>query len=181
MAVKLDKILIIDIEATCWDGKQPKDEKNEVIEFGIALLDIQSGEIEANEGILVKPTTSTVSPFCTELTTITPEMVENAISFKEACKILQEKYQSKGRMWASFGAYDYNQIMKQCQNEGISFPLNVQHLNVKALFSLKHKLKHPVGMDEALRISNLTLEGTHHRGVDDSRNIAKILVTLLDL
>lgn len=34
-------------------------------------------------------------------------------------------------------------------------------------------------MSEALQILNIPLEGTHHRGVDDAKNIAKILRTLI--
>ncbi len=31
------------------------------------------------------------------------------------------------------------------------------------------------GMKKAMAILNLDLNGTHHRGIDDARNIAKIL------
>lgn len=86
MAQKLDKILVVDIEATCWDGPNPAGMENDIIEVGICLLDIHTGEITNNRGIIVKPERSVVSPFCTQLTTITPEMVdEEGISFKEAC------------------------------------------------------------------------------------------------
>jgi len=50
---------------------------------------------------------------------------------------------------------------------------------VKALFALRHKLTRPVGMAQALKELGLPLEGTHHRGIDDARNIAHILHRLL--
>lgn len=91
MAKKLDKILVVDIEATCWNGPNPPGMKNDIIEIGICLLDIHTGDITDNRGIIVKPERSEVSEFCTELTTITPEMVtEQGISFKEACAILKK-------------------------------------------------------------------------------------------
>lgn len=179
MALDFTKIIIIDLEATCWPGKTPKGEQHEIIEYGLAVLDVASGEIVANEGILVKPTSSTVSAFCTELTTITPEMVATAPSFGEASRYLQEKYKAHRHPWASYGAYDLSQLQRQCAREGVPFPLSAQHLNVKALFALRHRLPHPVGMDAALQKTGLPLEGTHHRGVDDARNIAKILRQLL--
>ena len=37
MSGKLDKILVVDIEATCWEGKPPAGEQNEIIEVGICL------------------------------------------------------------------------------------------------------------------------------------------------
>lgn len=35
-------------------------------------------------------------------------------------------------------------------------------------------------MAGALALLNIPLEGTHHRGVDDAKNIAKILNKVLD-
>jgi 3'-5' exoribonuclease 1 len=31
------------------------------------------------------------------------------------------------------------------------------------------------GMARALNLANIELEGTHHRGIDDAKNIAKLL------
>lgn len=181
MAKILDKIVIVDVEATCWEGKTPDGMESEIIEIGICLLDIKSGEISDNRGILVKPEKSVVSPFCTELTTITKEMIDKeGISFKDACNILRKEYQSQSRAWASFGAYDYNQFQKQCSSTGLPYPFNSSHINVKTLFALKRKLIHEQGMAGALAILEIPLEGTHHRGIDDAKNIAKILKKILD-
>ena len=57
----LDKVIIIDVEATCWEGTTPVDMESDIIEIGICLLDVQSGEITNNKGILVKPERSTPS------------------------------------------------------------------------------------------------------------------------
>ena len=180
MAKKLDKILIIDIEATCWDGPNPEGMENDIIEIGIALLDIQTGEISDNRGIIVLPERSTVSAFCTELTTITPEMVAaEGIPFKEACNILKKEYLSQSRAWASFGAYDQKQFQRQCTAVGVAYPFGPSHINVKTLFALKQQLGHEQGMAGALTLLEIPLEGTHHRGVDDAKNIAKILQRVL--
>lgn len=180
MAKLLDKIVVIDIEATCWNGSVPEGMASDIIEFGICLLDVSTGEISDNRGILVKPERSEISPFCTELTTITPELIaEQGISFKEACAIIRKEYIGQSRAWASFGAYDFKQIQRQCADLGVGYPLSPSHINVKTLFALKNKLGHEVGMDGALKYLKLELEGTHHRGVDDAKNIAKILRTLL--
>jgi inhibitor of KinA sporulation pathway (predicted exonuclease) len=40
---------------------------------------------------------------------------------------------------------------------------------------LKSRMSKEVGMSGALRQLGFEIEGTHHRGVDDARNIAKIL------
>ena len=46
-----NKIIIIDLEATCWEGIPPKGEVSEIIEIGICLLDTLTGEISDNRGI----------------------------------------------------------------------------------------------------------------------------------
>lgn len=181
MAKLLDKIVVVDVEATCWEGKNPEGMENDIIEIGICLLDVHTGEIEDNRGILVKPDRSDISAFCTQLTTITPEMIaENGISFKEALAILKKDFSAPSRAWASFGAYDLKQFQRQCTALGVGYPFGPSHINVKTLFALKNKLGHETGMDGALKFLEIPLEGTHHRGIDDAKNIAKILRHILN-
>ena len=181
MAKLLDKIVVIDIEATCWEGSAPQGMSSDIIEFGVCLLDVNTGDISDNRGILVKPERSEISPFCTELTTITKELVEKeGISFKEACTILKKEYLTQSRAWASFGAYDFKQIQRQCQEMNIGYPLGPSHINVKTLYALKRKLPFEQGMAGALALLDIPLEGVHHRGVDDAKNIAKILHWILN-
>lgn len=169
-----NKILIIDLEATCWNGKIPAGESSEVIEIGIAVLDTETGDINENKGILIKPIKSTVSEFCTELTTITQDLLDReGVSFDEECKFLAKNYQHY--TWASYGAYDIKMMKSQCMMRNIEYPLSANHINVKELFYETKDLKKKVGMNGALGILNIPLEGVHHRGVDDAKNIAKIL------
>ena len=179
MAKQLDKIVIVDIESTCWDGPIPENQFSEIIEIGVCLLDVNSGEIEKNEGILIKPKDSEVSDFCTQLTTITPEMTTAGISFEAACARLENEFLSKKRIWASYGAYDINMFQKQCARTAVKYPFGEWHINVKTLVSLKLKLQKEIGMSGALGILEIPLEGTHHRGVDDAKNIAKLMSWVL--
>jgi len=174
--MKKNKIIIIDIEATCWNGKVPPGQVSEIIEFGICELNTNTGEISKNKGILVKPERSKVSPFCTELTTITQDLLDKeGITFKEACTLLREEYDPKQYVWASYGFYDLKMIKNQCKIRGIEYPLSQEHINVKELFSEVKGISRKVGMKGALGMLNIPLEGTHHRGVDDAKNIAKVL------
>ncbi|MFB8787760.1 MAG: 3'-5' exonuclease [Potamolinea sp.] len=179
MAKKLDQILVIDIEATCWEGAIPTGQESEIIEIGICTVELASRRRLEKESILVKPERSTVSNFCTQLTTLTQEQVEQGIVFAEACSILKQKYRSQERIWASYGDYDRLQFERQCQSRYISYPFGSRHINVKSLLAIIHCLPREVGMGQALELINLPLEGTHHRGVDDAWNIAAILLELL--
>ncbi|RKZ42726.1 MAG: DNA polymerase III [Gammaproteobacteria bacterium] len=172
------KILVIDIEATCWKRKIPKGQQNEIIEIGICVLNSSTHEKVASHSLIVK-SVSEVSTFCTALTTLTQADIDKGISLKEACEILQTQYLSKERTWASYGAYDKKQFEKECQNKGIDYPFSQEHINVKQLFTNTLHLKKPMGMAGALKQLEIPLEGTHHRGIDDAWNIAEILTWLL--
>lgn len=174
-----DAILVVDLEATCWRGNPPDGMHNEIIEFGIAVVDFKTKELLDYDSIIVKPKFSEISEFCTELTTITKEFIdEHGISFESACEILRTKYKSDRRLWASWGKYDANQIEKDCKLRGVKFPMGRDHYNLKPLFSFKHGLSGDLGVDTALKHLGMEFEGTHHRGVDDAKNIARILKTM---
>jgi inhibitor of KinA sporulation pathway (predicted exonuclease) len=179
LAKKLDQILVIDIESTCWQGNPPSGQESEIIEIGICTLDIASGERGEKRSILVKPERSKVSEFCTQLTTLTQEQVDKGVDFANACSILRNKYASKDKVWASYGDYDRRQFEKQCQARKVSYPFGTSHINVKTLFAVIHAFPEEIGMAEALELLGIPLEGTHHRGIDDAWNIAAILSELL--
>ena len=179
MAKKLDHILVVDLEATCWDGPPPAGEASEVIEVGVCPLELSTGRRLGKRSILVRPRRSRVSEFCTRLTTLTAEQVNAGITFTEACEILRREYQSRERVWASFGDYDRTMFQTQCAATGVPYPFGPRHLNVKTLFAIGRGLPHEVGMGEALGLMGVPLEGTHHRGDDDAWNIAGILAGLV--
>lgn len=174
-----DTVLVVDVEATCWPGGPPPDEQSEIIEIGWCLLDAADGDIVRNGTQLVRPQRSKVSEFCTALTTLTPEMVAGGVPFHEACAFLADELESRGLSWASYGEYDRKQFARQCESFGVPYPFGESHINVKAMFAEVKGLPRPVGMASALRILDLPLEGTHHRGGDDACNIAAILASVI--
>ena len=65
--------------------------------------------------LLVRPERSTISQFCTQLTTLRPDMFDNAMRFPEATRLLKKEYDSKQRLWASWGDYDRRQFERVCE------------------------------------------------------------------
>lgn len=179
MARKLDQIIVVDLEATCWEGEPPAGEQSEVIEIGLCVLDVVREERLENRALLVKPQRSNLSPYCTELTTLTQEQLDGGMPFQQACQILIEEYDSRHRTWASYGDYDRFQMQSQCASWGIDYPFGYSHINVKNLLALHLKLKREVGLAYALDLLDMPLEGTLHRGIDDAWNIAAVLARVL--
>jgi inhibitor of KinA sporulation pathway (predicted exonuclease) len=179
MAKRLDQILVIDLEATCWEGAPPPGQTREIIEIGICPIDVERLERLEKRSILVKPEKSEISAFCTELTTLTQEMFSDAVTFGDAIQILRKEYRSRDRLWASWGDYDRKQFERSCQEYHLTYPFGRSHLNIKTLFAVAFGLQHEIGLDRACQKLGLTMQGTHHRGDDDAWNIAGVLCHLL--
>ena len=179
MAKLLDQILVVDVESTCWDGPPPDGQVSEIIEIGVCTLDVATLERREKRSILVKPVKSQVSAFCTNLTTITPDMLANAGTLADAARVLKKELRSQDRPWASWGDYDRRQFERVCKELNVGYPFGLTHLNVKTLFAVAHGLPHEIGTDMAFQRLGQKMEGTHHRGGDDAWNIALLLSKLL--
>ncbi|WP_329793601.1 3'-5' exonuclease [Lentzea sp. DG1S-22] len=177
--IALDQVLVVDVESTCWEASPPPGEVSEIIEIGICPVEVASGRRGERRSILVRPSRSSVSRFCTDLTTLTAGQVAGGVSFAEACALLRKEYRSDNRVWASYGDYDRKMFERQCADFGVRYPFGPRHVNVKTLFALSRALPREVGMAEAVRLTGREVDGTHHRGHDDAFNIAGLLVGLL--
>lgn len=171
-------INVVDVEATCWAGQPPPGQVNEIIEVGLTVVDLDAGTRLAKHRIMVRPRRSTVSDFCTELTGITPAEAAEGVTFAEACKQLATEHDAHTRPWASWGDYDRNQFTRQCAHTNTEYPFGHDHTNAKIRFTEAHGLRKRPGMAQALEIAGLPLEGRHHRGDDDSWNIAALILHL---
>ena len=69
---RYNRMLFVDVEMTCWEGEPPPGERAELIAIGI--VDLRTGDlaIRREKLFLVCPQASTISPFCSTLTGITP-------------------------------------------------------------------------------------------------------------
>ena len=181
MASLIDKIVIVDIEATCWREEPPQNQESDIIEIGVVALDVGQLHLDAKKSILVKPTRSTVSAFCTELTSLTQEQVQEGLPLAEACSLLRHEYETKDRLWASYGDYDRRMFERCCAALAVPYPFGHGHLNVKSLFAVSLGLPYEVGLKTALRKMGLQFVGKSHRGDDDALNVGRLLATLLEL
>jgi len=171
-------ILIIDLEATCdlADGLPAQD--MEIIEIGAVWADAQ-GRVHETFEMLVRPVVNPqLTPFCLQLVGIQQADINAADPFPQAAAALAsfaQRHQTPGAIWGSWGDFDRNQLARDCERHGIPNPLSAfNHVNLKREFSKIRKMK-DVGMAKALALVGVPLDGAHHRGLDDARNIAKLL------
>lgn len=179
MSKKLDRALVIDVESTCWEQAPPRGQMSEIIEVGLCVVDLHLLRRVERRSLMVKPMMSEVDEFCTDLTGITAEMVSDAPPLAEAVRILRDEYDAAERLFVSWGDYDRKQFQRNCKTYNLKYPFGPTHLNVKNLFSTAMGFHQELGLDDACQRLGLTMEGSHHRGVDDAWNIARIFCMLL--
>lgn len=168
-------LLIVDLEATCWENDPERALESEIIEIGAVLYDPDTKTSKDELQTFVRPVRHpTLSAFCTSLTTIRQRDVDRAPGFAEALDLLQQRFFQSGRvLLASWGDYDRLQLQQDCRLHGLKYPFGKKHLNVKARFAEKLRCR-PCSLGQALVMLHMEFEGTPHRGIDDARNIARV-------
>jgi len=194
MTERPDYLLILDFEATCND-KEPKPRVQEIIEFPTLVLNVKTGEVESEFHHYINPSEK-LTPFCTELTGITQKVVDGGISISKALELhktwvfndlgLVAHPSSEGHtfLYCTCGDWDLKRCLPaQLASIGATVPQHFsQWINIKiafgALYGLKKK-KRAKGMVDMLDKLGLELEGRHHSGIDDCRNIARVASKML--
>ena len=67
------------------------------------------------------------------------------------------------------------QLQQDCSVHQVPYPISAPHINVKRLMAERQGLSKKPGLGEAVRMAKMEFVGSHHRGIDDARNIARLL------
>ncbi|HEY9627097.1 MAG TPA: 3'-5' exonuclease [Coleofasciculaceae cyanobacterium] len=174
---KYDYYLVLDLEATCCNQETIQRHEMEIIEIGAVMVEAQSLTTLDEFQTFIKPIRfPRLTEFCQSLTSITQVQVDQAPEYKEAIALLKEWLSNySNAVFGSWGDFDRNQFKQDSKFHDVPVPITYPHVNLKKLFSKTQKLPKRYGMAEALQLAEIDLEGTHHRGIDDARNIAKLL------
>ena len=186
-----DYFLVLDFEATCDKRNAPKPQ--EIIEFPVLKVDARTFQTESTFHTYVLPTVHPVlTPFCTELTGITQGMIQGKPYLTETLKSFHEWLKTNNLLaprvsfcFVTCGDCDLKRMLpNQCKYLGIPVP-NYFHrwINIQNVFEKIYGRdeKGMPGMRSMLKHFHLSHDGTQHSGIDDSKNIAKILIKLLEV
>ncbi|KFU93852.1 ERI1 exoribonuclease 2, partial [Chaetura pelagica] len=193
-------LVVLDFEATCWRdaGRRPP----EIVEFPAVLLNTSTGEIEAEFHTYVQPQEHPVlSEFCTELTGITQNQVDEGIPLniclsqflKWIEKIQKEKKiifssdtpsrstaETKPCTFVTWTDWDLGVCLQyECKRKQLRKPdiLN-SWIDLKATYRAFYNRK-PKGLNGALQDLGIAFAGREHSGLDDSRNTARLAWRLI--
>lgn len=173
------RLLIVDLEATCWENKGLFKEM-ETIEIGALMVDLTDRDNVREYDAFIRPVRNPIlSDFCKNLTSIKQEDVDRAETFPVAfLKFLEWAGDMDQYTFASWSEYDKWQFQNDCTYHRIEYPFPT-HFDIKKFFSKAHRNQR-YGLSRAVRLSALEFDGIHHRGIDDARNIWRVLKKILD-
>jgi len=186
-----DYLAILDFEATCDNDRSFRPQ--EIIEWPTILIDTKTFKVPEN-GIFhtyIKPVVNPVlTSFCTELTGITQDVVNKGPVFKDALKLFQKFLSdrelntgTKTLLFVTCGDWDLKTMLPaQLTVSQLAGPtIFSQWCNLKFLFSKFYKERRQTrGMGDMLKSLGLNLEGHHHSGIDDCKNIVRIVQLMLE-
>ena len=121
MAQKLKNFLVLDFEATC---DRVRIDPQEIIEFPCLLLNDKLEQVATFHEYIRPVGIQTLTPFCTELTGITQDMVDEKSNFSEVlakfCSWVEENgISSTDSSFVTCGQWDLvDMLPRQCKYSG---------------------------------------------------------------
>ena len=178
-------LLVLDFEATC--EKYVLIKPQEIIEFPCVVISTEDWQIKDIFHQYVKPRVHpNLTPFCTDLTGILQEMVEDQPYFPEVLSNFSNwikeggYFSEKGKSaFVTCGDWDLNvMIRSHCATEKLNVPEYFEEwINLKKVFCDVTKI-FPRGLINMLMDLNLPKIGRLHSGIDDVQNMVNIIRTL---
>uniref|UniRef100_A0A7E4W8H2 Exonuclease domain-containing protein n=1 Tax=Panagrellus redivivus TaxID=6233 RepID=A0A7E4W8H2_PANRE len=188
---RFDYIIVIDFECTCKPAEKNLDfDSFEIIEFPAVVIDVnQCCIIEEYFHRYIKPVRNRVTDFCTELTGITPEQIaKKGIPLQRGLLEFRSWLTEKGIIdedkryaYAVDGQSDIGHFLQtSLKLNGLPFLHDFRrYVDVKTAFQHSGYSKSTVKLKRMLKVMDMKFDGRAHCGLDDTRNIAKVVLRLL--
>mmetsp|Transcript_90081 Transcript_90081/g.135007 ORF Transcript_90081/g.135007 Transcript_90081/m.135007 type:complete len:408 (+) Transcript_90081:94-1317(+) len=180
-------LAVLDVEATC-ESVNVDGFEHEVIELPVVLLQTRTMRVVREFRAFVKPQTNPVlSEFCTNLTGITQMDVDKSQPLSSVLARLVQWLRQQGLdvdrdgtgsgfAFVTDGPWDLNHFLDvECRRKGIKKPQCFDSwINIRWLFADFYKCRRH-NVERMLARLGRTFEGRAHSGIDDARNIARIV------
>jgi len=199
MPKPLQYLLILDFEATCGDPGVIKRDEMEIIEFPTLVYNLSERRVQDTFHEYVRPVRNAkLTGFCTNLTGITQEIVDKADTFPNVWTRYKEFMRSNGffddpskHAFITCGNWDLKTALPQQLSltsshiDKSDFSLVNTHfigrlINLKESYKRKYNYEYSTGMSGMLKRLGMEIEGRHHSGIDDCKNLVRIVDRLLD-
>jgi len=180
--------LALDFEAQCQQGRRIQPQ--EIVEFPCIMVDAQNFQIIDTFHQYIKPIAyPKLTDFCTELTGITQDMVEDCNTWVPTMDTFIKWYKSHdlnpvNATFVTCGNWDLASCLPgQCAFSQVDIPLVLdvgcsgQFVNLKSSYQ-QFTGKYGKGLTDMQKELGLEFEGRLHSGIDDCSNILTIMKTM---
>lgn len=175
-------ILCLDLELTCADDGSIPPEAMETIEIGACWVNAAGAVIDQFQTFVRPIVNPDLTAFCIGLTGIQQADLVDAPIFPAAAALLRDfvtRHQEPESTWTSWGVSDLRQFACESVRYDMPLPIALPHQNAKKLFAKAQRIGKQVGLAKATQLANLSMSGSHHRGLDDALSVAKLLPWVL--
>lgn len=178
-----DFFLVLDFEA---NGAEDRSIPMEIIEFPVLKVSGKTFEVESIFHQYVQPRIP-VTKFATDITGITREMTNNQPDLRETLERFHTWMQNENLLsgessfiFVTCGDWDLKtQLPEETKRQSIPLPDYLKSwINIKKSYHATLGIKGKTSMMQMLYKLNIPHTGKHHSGIDDVKNIAKILTRL---
>lgn len=169
--------IYIDVELTCWEGTPPPCMKQEIIEMGIAEMDLVTLDITRERSYFIRPRRWEISTLCTNLTGITEDDIQSGRSFVDVLTAFTEEFVPSQAVCCTWGN-DPALIAATCHSHGFKTPLR-NLLDLAHLFQHIFALKQLAKLSDAVQLLGLDFDGVPHGALVDARNTARVHAAII--
>lgn len=175
-------LLVVDFEATCGPGISKG--SVEIIEVGAVLCPFEIDSLNVDTlptfHSMIKPQLHPkITPFCTRLTGIRQQDVEQAPFFKECMHTWIAFLENHGcnpsaLLFGSWSKFDWQQLNKEFERNKMDFPF--EHcIDLQQRFKKHNEHRTVLSVKKALEALELEFEGVEHSALSDTKNTARLV------
>eukprot|EP00128_Syssomonas_multiformis_P002564 Colp12_sorted_trinity150504_noHs@2044 len=181
---RFDYFLVMDFEATCQENNSTF--LHEIIEFPVIMVNTRTLEIEDTFHYYCRPVRNPkLSEFCKSLTGISQETTDAALPFPEVMKFfkkwIDDKCVSRKKSFAFItdGPWDIGNFLRiQCEISQIEVPEYCKNW-VDMRYAYAGFYGQRGNISRMLEWLNMKFEGHEHSGIDDTKNITRIVIKMV--
>lgn len=176
---------VIDFECTCWERNDNEvSPPHEIIEFPVVFLNSETLKIDYEFQAYVCPSENPVlSPFCFKLTGIEQKNVDCSDELRTVLRDFSNFLLDNDItdfLMCTDGPWDFSRFLyPECKRKNIPYPEWARTwLDIRWRFQQVYKLEKWKSVSGMLEHLGLEFEGREHSGIDDARNIVRIVAAV---
>ena len=169
--------IVFDLELTCWAGDRAG-RTQEIIEIGAYKIS-PYGTLKSKFSKFVKPLQyPSLSPYCTQLTNISQDMINQAKPFKNVFEDFYEwaEFDLEPYQLIAWGDKDLQYLSAECKANKLETDWLKPYNDLKTQYQKIKKLYEPKGLKHAIESEGFEFEGIQHRAIDDAYNLGRIFM-----